>query len=270
MSVTWRNGEELVPAPPGLAGLIRATLRGVPLVLLLSGGLALVLLLQALERLLRSRRRLLAPEVAVRVCRWTLRLLGLQVLTEAHPMGQPGAWVANHSSWLDILVLNAQAPLVFVAKSEVASWPGIGWLARAMGTLFVRREARGQAAAQAKAVAERLEAGQTLLLFPEGTSSDNRRVLPFRTTLFAGLLFPGLPEGIAVQPVTLAYTAPEGEDPRFYAWFGGATLGPHAVAVLAAQRQGAVKVTFHPPIQVTGRDRKSLAAAAEAAVRSAL
>jgi 1-acyl-sn-glycerol-3-phosphate acyltransferase len=178
--------------------------------------------------------------------------------------------LANHSSWLDVLVLNAQAPVVFVAKSEVAGWPGIGWLARATGTLFVRREARGEVAAQARALAGRIEAGQVPVLFPEGTSTDGRRVLPFKPALLAGLLAPGLPERLAVQPVTLSYEAPPGEDPRFYGWFGGADFGPHALAVLAARRQGSVRVTFHPPIPVEGRDRKSLAAEAEARVRAAL
>ena len=177
--------------------------------------------------------------------------------------------VANHSSWLDVLALNAQAPLVFVAKSEVAGWPGIGWLARASGTLFVRREARGEAAAQVRALAERLAAGQTLMFFPEGTSTDNRRVLPFRSALFAGLLSPGLPEGTCVQPVTLRYQAPPSADTRFYAWFGGASFGPHFLAVLAARQQGSVQITFQPPIPVAGRDRKALAAQAESAVRSA-
>jgi 1-acyl-sn-glycerol-3-phosphate acyltransferase len=160
--------------------------------------------------------------------------------------------------------------VVFVAKSEVAGWPGIGWLARATGTLFVRREARGEVAAQARALAGRIEAGQVPVLFPEGTSTDGRRVLPFKPALLAGLLAPGLPERLAVQPVTLAYEAPTGEDPRFYGWFGGADFGPHALAVLAARRQGSVRVTFHLPIPVEGRDRKSLAAEAEARVRAAL
>lgn len=270
MSLTWRDGEDLVLAPPGAAGLIRATLRGVPLLLLLALGLALVLLIRTAERPLRLRRRSLAPLATVRVCRWALRLLGLRVEIEGQVLQGPGALVANHSSWLDVLVLNAQAPIVFVAKSEVASWPGIGWLARATGTVFVRREAKGEAAAQARAVARRLAAGQTILFFPEGTSTDNRRVLTFRATLFAGLLSPGLPKGTAVQPVTLSYAAPPGADPRFYAWFGDASFGPHALAVLAARRQGTVRVTFHAPIPVAGRERKSVAAEAEAAVRSAL
>lgn len=270
MSPTWQGGEE-VPLPPmTAAGWLRAGFRGVPLLLLLAIGLLLMILLRLVERPLFNPRRPVTPWISVAACRGALLILGLRVRVEGRPMRGAGALVANHSSWLDILVLNAQAPVVFVAKSEVASWPGIGWLARATGTLFVRREARGEVAAQARTLAERLRAGERIVLFPEGTSTDNRRVLPFKPALLAGLLAPGLPAGLAVQPVTLAYDAPAGQDPRFHAWFGGADFAPHALAMLAARRPGGVRVAFHPPIPVEGRDRKSLTAEAEARVRQAL
>lgn len=270
MSLTWREGGQFVPPRPGPAGWLRIALRGLPLLLLLAAGLGLLLLLRTLERPLRHPRRPVTPWIPVAVCRGALLLLGLRVRVEGRPDAGPGVIVANHSSWLDILALNARAPVVFVAKSEVAGWPGIGWLARATGTLFIRREARGEAAGQARVLSERLRAGERLVLFPEGTSTDNRRVLPFRPALLAGLLAPGLPPGLRLQPVTLSYEAPEGEDPRFYAWFGDADLGPHLLAVLASRRPGEVRLRFHPPIPVEGRDRKSLAAEAEAVVRAAL
>ncbi|TNC72051.1 1-acyl-sn-glycerol-3-phosphate acyltransferase [Rubellimicrobium roseum] len=263
--MTWRDGPDLVPARPGAVGWALVLLRGGPLVTVLALGLGLKLLVRAVERPLAGARRPLSPWITVAVCRIAMRILGLRVEARGRPMQGPGALVANHSSWLDILVLNAQAPVVFVSKAEVAGWPGIGLLARATGTVFIRREARGEVAAQAQTLAERIGQGARLALFPEGTSTDNRRVLPFRPALFAGLM-----AGPAVQPVTLRYEAPEGEDPRFFAWYGGMDLGPHALAVLAARRGGRVKVTFHPPIPVAGRDRKTLAAEAEASVRSAL
>ena len=172
--------------------------------------------------------------------------------------------VANHSSWLDILALGALGPLVFVSKAEVAGWPGIGWLARATGTLFVRRDRRGEAGGQVAAIRERIERGEVVCLFPEGTSSDGRRVLPFKPTLLAAV-----PPGMPVQPVSLAWRAPEGEDPRFYGWFGGAELGVHAWAVLGARRAGGVAVRRHAPL-VAGTDRKALAREAEGLVRDAL
>ena len=249
---------------------MRAGLRGVALVLLLLIGLAFKMLVRAVERLLCHPRQPASPWITVAVCRGALRILGLRWEVRGQPMLGRGAMVANHSSWLDIFVLNAQAPVVFVSKAEVATWPGIGLLARATDTLFIRREARQKAAMQAAAVSARLRAGQTLLFFPEGTSSDNRRLLPFKSALFAGLLAPGLPGGLRVQPVTVYYEAPRGEDPRFYAWWGEMEFGPHALAVLAAARGGRVRVTFHRLIPVEGRNRKSLATEAEAAVRAAL
>jgi lyso-ornithine lipid O-acyltransferase len=270
VSLTWREGREPVPVPPGAVGWLRVALRGVPLLLLLTLGLVLKSALRLVERPMCRPRRPVTPWVTVVVCRGALRLLGLRVEVVGQPMRGPGVMVANHSSWLDIFVLNAQARIVFVSKAEVAGWPGIGLLARATGTLFIRRESRAEAAQQALAIAERLGNGETLLFFPEGTSTDGRRVLPFKPALFAGLLAPGSPADSAVQPVTLAWQAPEGKAPGFHAWWGGMDFAPHALAILAARRGGGVRITYHPPIPVRGRDRKSLASEAEAAVRSAL
>ncbi len=228
------------------------------------------LALRLVERPFSHPRRPVSPAITVLVCRAALHILGLRTLALGTLMTNPGALLANHSSWLDILVLNARQPVVFVSKAEVATWPGIGLLARATGTVFIRREARGEVAAQARAISERLQAGQTLVLFAEGTSTDNRRVLPFKPALLAGVLASGMPHGVAVQPVTLSYESPEGEGPSFFAWFGDMEFGPHALAVLAARRRGSVRVTYHAPILVKGRDRKSLAAEAEAAIRGAL
>jgi 1-acyl-sn-glycerol-3-phosphate acyltransferase len=270
MSLTWRGGEEIVPARPVGLGWLRVGIRATLLAALLSAGLVVMMLARIVEGPLCRPRRPATPWITVVVCRAALRILGLRVRAAGAPDRGPGVVVANHSSWLDVFALNAQGPVVFTAKAEVAGWPGIGWLARATGTLFVRREARGEAAGQARAVGQRLRAGERLLFFPEGTSTDNRQVLPFRTALFEGLLAPGLPDGVTVQPVTLSWQAPEGEDPRFYAWYGAADLLPHALAVLSARRTGGVRITWHPPIPAAGQDRKRLARAAEEAVRSAL
>lgn len=270
MSITWRDGPDLVPARPDTFGWARVAARGVPVLLLLAFGLTLKLSLRPVESCLWPSRRPFTPWITVMACRGTMRLLGLRSEVIGRPLRKAGAMVANHSSWLDIFALNAQARVVFVSKAEVAGWPGIGLLARATGTLFIRRDARTEAAEQARAVSERLGHGEMLMFFPEGTSTDGRRVLPFKPALFAGLLSPGLPEGLSIQPVTLSWEAPQGEDPRFYAWWGGMDFGPHVLAVLATRRPGRVRIVFHPPIPVEGRDRKSLAVQAEAAVRAAL
>lgn len=177
-----------------------------------------------------------------------------------------GVYVANHSSWLDIFVLNAAAPLFFVSKSEVAAWPGIGWLARITGTVFVRRT-RNDADRQRALLEDRISGGHRLLFFPEGTSTDGRRVLPFKPTLFAAL-FSGVLTDVRVQPASVVYIAPDGLDPRFYGWWGDMEFGPHLIQVLAQKQQGSVRVTWHRPLEISEfPDRKALANAAEQLVR---
>ena len=164
-------------------------------------------------------------------------------------------------------MLNASKRIFFVAKSEVAGWPVIGWLARGTGTVFIRRDRRDARRQQALLEA-RLGAGHPLLFFPEGTSTDGQRVLPFKTTLFAALTTEALRDALTVQPVTLVYHAPAGEDSRFYGWWGDMEFAQGLLKVLAARRQGWVEVIYHPPLRVADYpDRKALAAACEAAVR---
>lgn len=269
MSLTWTGLPAPPPARPGLAGWLRLVVRAPLVIGLLTVGLAVKSALRLPEALVCGPRRPATPWVTVAVCRMALPLLGLRVRRRGAPMTGPGLAVSNHASWLDIFVLNAVAPVVFVSKAEVAHWPGIGLLARATGTLFVRREARSQAADQAAAIARRIALGQRPLLFPEGTSTDGRRVLRFRSALFAALGHPLVPPDAALQPITLRWRpAHEGEAP-LHAWWGDAAFGPHALAVLAAPG-GQVEVVLHRPIPARGQDRKTLAAAAERAVRSAL
>jgi 1-acyl-sn-glycerol-3-phosphate acyltransferase len=183
-------------------------------------------------------------------------------------MAQAGAQVANHGSWLDVLVLNAGDRVYFVSKSEVSDWPGIGWLARATGTLFISRRAQ-EAGSQKTAFEDRLQAGHRLLFFPEGTSTDAQRILPFKSSLFAAFFAEGLEDDMHIQPVTVSYKAPDGVDPRFYGWWGDMGFGDHALRLLAARRQGSVEVTYHAPLAVAdATDRKALAKSAEEAVKS--
>ncbi len=238
--------------------------------LLVFGGLAVLLAVRLLERPIFGLRRPITPWITQSVCLGALRLMGLRRVVTGRPMrGGTGAVVANHGSWLDIFALNAGKRIYFVSKSEVAAWPGIGWLARATGTVFIRRD-RKEAASHKAIFDARLRAGHRLLFFPEGTSTDTRRVLPFKSTLFAAFYSEGLP-GMKVQPVTLAYHAPPGASEAFYGWWGGDDFGAHLLAMLAAPRHGRVEVIYHPPLDVAEfSDRKALARAAEQAVRSGL
>ena len=265
-TLTWQSDAPPPALPPlGLRDLLRALRRGLPLAFVTFGCLGLLLALRLVERPLHGPVRPWTPHVTRFVCRSAFRLMSISHRVRGQPVAT-GAVVANHASWLDIFALNAVQLVYFVAKAEVAGWPGIGWLARATGTVFIRRERR-EAAAQAEMLGRRLRAGHQLLLFPEGTSTDGQRVLAFRPTLFAAFGKAGAE--LTVQPVTVCYHAPPGTDPRFYGWWGDMGFGPHLLRVLAQKRQGGVTLTYHPPIRAAEHpDRKSLAAACEAAVRA--
>ena len=248
-------------------GWLRVGLRGLLLAILVFGGLLLLLLARLVERPLCGARRPATPWLTLLVCRTAFRVMGIRFTSSGRPMTGPGIIVANHSSWLDIFALNARSRIYFVSKSEVAGWPGIGWLARATGTVFIERD-RKKASAQKALFGARLKAGHRLLFFPEGTSTDGLRVLPFKTTLFASLFEPNLRDQLSVQPVSVAFYAPNGAEPRFYGWWGDMDFGSHFLRVLAASPQGRVDVTYHPPVAVSRfENRKALAAYCEETVR---
>ncbi len=269
MTTTWRSDEPPPAGRIGPAGWARALIRGAALGIVTFGGLAVLLLVRLVEAPVFGLHRPWTPWITQFVCRSAFVILGMRHTVRGDQMTERGAVVANHSSWLDIFALNARKRIYFVSKSEVARWPGIGWLARATGTVFINRD-RKEAKAQQELFEERLKAGHKLLFFPEGTSTDGQRILPFKSTLYAAFFSPDLRDFLHVQPVTVIYTAPEGEDPRFYGWWGDMDFGAHLLKVLAAPRQGAVEIVYHPPLRVADTTgRKDLAARTEAAVRSA-
>lgn len=194
-------------------------------------------------------------EVKRRLPRWwhraMVRIIGFRItvrgeLTPARPL----MLVSNHVSWKDILVLGAIADVVYVAKSEVRDWPVFGWLARLQRSVFVERDRKRTTGEQIGQMARRLTAGEIVVLFPEGTTSDGNRVLPFKTSLFgaATAAIPQVPEGrVHVQPAAIAYVGlhglPMGRSLRpIAAWPGDVALGPHLLRVL---REGALDVEVH-------------------------
>lgn len=270
MNVTWDMPPEPPREPLGVGGIVRALARGIVLGTLVFGGLMLMLLIRLVERPIYGVRRPLTPFLTQFVCRNAFRILGIEFRHRGTPMQERGAVVANHSSWLDIFTLNATKRIYFVSKAEVAGWPGIGWLARATGTVFIKRD-RKDAKLQQQIFEDRLLAGHKLLFFPEGTSTDSMVVLPFKTTLFQAFFHEHLRHEMHIQPVTVIYRAPEGADPRYYGWWGDMEFGPHLLKVLAARRQGSVEVVYHPPVRVDAyANRKVLAAEMEATVRGAM
>jgi len=204
-----------------------------------------------------------------------LRLANIRVRVHGRPAAtRPLLVVSNHVSYLDIPVLGSMIPGFFVAKADVAGWPGFGLLAKLGRTVFVERK-RAEAARQKVELTARLARGVPLILFPEGTSSDGNRVLPFKSTLFsiAEEYINGQP--VVVQPVAIAYThcfgVPIGYLWRhFFAWYGDMDLAPHLWSVLRMGRL-TVEVTFLEPHLLSALgSRKNAAAVCHGAVKGAL
>ncbi len=264
---TWRAedrpDERRISAPAMALVIVRAVL----LAVVTYGCLALLLLVRLVERPAFGMSRPVTPWITQFVCRTAFVIMGMRYRVTGTPMLHKGAIVANHASWLDIFALNACQRVYFVSKAEVAGWPGIGWLARATGTVFIARDRR-DAKAHEGALADRLRAGHRILFFPEGTSTDGRRVLPFKSTLFSAVGQPDLRDILWVQPVSVVYHAPKGCDARHYGWWGDMDFGPHFAQTLSVWRQGGVSVTFHDAVRVADfPDRKALARYCEDVVR---
>jgi 1-acyl-sn-glycerol-3-phosphate acyltransferase len=264
----WDSGDPPNYPPITVLGWLRVILRALALIVVVFGGLIVLLIIRQFERPLYGLDRPITPHLVKWVCRMSLRILGLAHKVTGQPIEGRGAVVANHASWLDIFVLNAVKRVYFVSKSEVASWPGIGWLARATGTVFIERNP-ARAREQTALFQQRLLVGHKLLFFPEGTSTDGQLVLAFKTTLFESFFAAELKDRIAVQPVTVFYHAPPGTEQRFYGWWGDMSFGTHLIATLAPARQGTVEVIYHTPLEVSAfENRKALAKACEDAVRA--
>lgn len=210
--------------------------------------------------------------------RWVARAMGLHVRVRGEPAANHDHGVllaANHASWLDIIALGATAPVSFIAKDEVRAMPGFGLLARLQDSVFVSRSARARSRAQAEMIANRLAAGDMMVLFAEGTTTSGNHVHPFKSSLFGAVGFGGggTDGPRLVQPVAIAYTHVDGMamgrlSRPLATWPGDIGIGPHLMRVLREGRID-ISVAFGTPIAVTAQtDRKQLATQTEAAVRS--
>lgn len=247
---------------------------GLILVLFFALTLPLMPIQLALVYLHRGWARRLPHWYHQRVC----ALLGVCIHVEGVvPDGRPALLISNHVSWLDIPVLSAVAPVSFVAKQEVGTWPFVSWLAKLQRSVFVDREKRGTVAEIARAIMARLHEGDSIVLFAEGTSSDGNCVLPFRTSLFGAVVPSGpgaekLEKDVLVQTLAIAYTRlhgmPLGRQTRPYiAWYGDMDIASHAWELL---KRGPldVHIRLSDPIELLSfKDRKSLARHSEQEVR---
>ena len=231
---------------------------------------------------LRYGRGRLAGDLPTRFHRVFLRLFDVRVTQSGTPPdpGEAALVLANHISWLDILVLGSLRPLSFVAKSEIAGWPVIGTLARLQRTVFIDRARRAATADVNATVANRLASGDLIVLFAEGTTGDGTRLLPFRSSLVGAARAAidgtaGGPDRIRLQPLAITYPRRNGlpmvrsERPGV-AWYGDMELAPH-LSDFFANGPIDVHVVWGAPIAFeAGTDRKRATALAEASVREAL
>ena len=223
---------------------------------------------------LKIRRRI--PRLWHRVA---CRVLGLKVRVHGTlEQKRPLLLAANHASWKDILVLGSVADVVYIAKAEVRGWPVFGVLARLQATIFVEREQRQKTGDQVNEIAERLTAGEIVVLFPEGTTSDGNRLMEIKTSLFgaAASAVPHAPDGVVfIQPVSIAYTGVHGMAMgRFHrplaAWPGDIELLPHLMGVV---REGAVDVDvdFGERVEYSrASNRKQVSREVESRIRAML
>jgi 1-acyl-sn-glycerol-3-phosphate acyltransferase len=193
-------------------------------------------------------------------------LMGMRLRVVGQTAQGPSVlFVSNHSSWLDVMVLGAALEACFVAKREVGQWPVVSFIARLGRTVFVSRS-RTQTKGEAVLIRERLAAGDNIILFPEGTTSDGGRVLAFRSAFLSVA-----DQARQVQPVSIVYDRLGGlpacrRDRPLFAWYGDMDIGSHLWR-LARRPSARATVVLHPPLDPAAYpDRKTLTAACSAVI----
>lgn len=226
--------------------------------------LAITIILLPVQAFAVRFNRRLSVRLPLFYHRLCVRILGFQIRTHGERVASgPVLYACNHTSYSDISILGALLPASFVAKAEVAGWPFFGSLAKLQRTVFVDRRP-AKATVQRDEMVRRLEEGDNLILFPEGTSSDGNAVLPFKSALFSVAQIEPNGQPLLVQPVSIAYTRldgmPVGRALRpYFAWYGDMTLAPHFWEV-AGLGHATVDVVFHPPVTIRDYEtRKGLA-----------
>jgi len=251
-------------------------MRGLRAFLVLGAFFAFTLPLMPLQLLLLKRGSRYARTFPHWYHRQVCKIVGVRLNIEGEVAEEQGVLlISNHVSWLDITVLSAVAPVSFVAKQEVASWPFVSWLAKLQLSVFVDRNRRNEAGDKANEILRRLAGGDHIVLFAEGTSSDGNGVEPFRTALFAAAKPAGsAPMGakVSVQTLALTYTKIYGlplcrRGRHVVAWYGDMDMASHAWRLLGLGPIEA-RIRIGPPVPLDEfPDRKALARYAEDKVR---
>ncbi len=192
-----------------------------------------------------------------------LKILNVSLSVRGMPPESQSLLVANHVSWLDIYLINAVCPPRFVAKSEIRSWPVIGWLSEKTGVLFVERGSRLDTGRINAAISGAIASGDIVAVFPEGTTSDGRSILNFR----APLLEPA--RSSRLHPAAIRYVTREGKIDTQVAYAGDTSFGASLWTILG-QKKIHAELVFIEAIEVDGKDRKTLARDAESVIAEAL
>lgn len=201
---------------------------------------------------------------------WACRILGMKIVVRGKPSPtHPTLFVSNHSSYFDIPVLASLFPCSFIAKAEMIGWPMIGQLAKLQRSVFVDRKP-ANVAEHSDEISQRLKAGDSLVLFAEGTTSDGNRILPFKSSLLSVAENAPPEMNLTVQPISIIATKldgmPLGRALRpLYAWYGDMPLAPHAWSAMKAGRL-TIEVEFHEPFKVGAMNRKQITRRCEDAV----
>jgi len=201
---------------------------------------------------------------------WSTKALSLfeisveVVDTRPHPR-PPFLLVANHTSWLDILVIQTHFEAVFVAKQDVRKWPAFGWIAERLGTVFVSRRQSQEISSHVTKLAQKLASGTSVCVFPEGTTSDGTAVLPFK----CALLQPAIDAGVPMQPLAIRYEHLDGNRASEVAFVGDMSL-VQSFNLLASGRSIHACLQILPVIATASATRRDLAEQAETAIRDAL
>ena len=242
---------------------LRLYLRLLRLLAVIALGTLLAGAVGLLERLLRHDPMALRQ----RLTRWFLaRLAGalpFRLRVHGELPRQPMLWVSNHVSWTDIPLLGMLAPLSFLSKAEVRTWPLAGWLAHKAGTLFIRRGS-GDSGLLNRQLGRHLQQGRHLLIFPEGTTSDGQALRTFHGRLLSS----AIDSGVALQPVAIRYRR-DGQPCPVAPFVGDDDLLSHLLRLLDSD-MAEVRVDLLAPIPSQARNRNELARSAQAAVAEAL
>jgi len=200
-----------------------------------------------------------------RFLRLAARCVGARVRVLGKPLPGDVFFVANHLSWIDITVIGGATGTAFVAQDKIAEWPLIGWLATLNHTVFVSRTARMTVGTQVEELRAALAEHQPVTIFPEGTTTDGRSLLPFKAPLFAVLMPP--PRTLWIQPVLLDFDD-AGKD---LAWIGEETAPENALRVFKRKGSFEVRVHFLEPFDPGDHPhRKAISAEARSRISAAL